>query len=407
MIGIAGAMILLLAGLAGSATAATEPEYSLSASPDAISWPDAPKFQYRLQVKAGDEPLDVSLAFPAADWGYGSRVNGTMFSTANARLDGPGELAIGDMPAVPMPLPGSCSRGPQPWVSAVNYRLTLPAGEQTTVVADSRLAAAPLAATSREIQALVWGDDTEQVTLNAPLAIDGLSGVLIESGFVGSADQYWVNRRIGQGFRLTGTTDPPLADTRIRITAHWEDRLGGEPRGIQTVRTDEAGRFTTGPLSLYEKGTWSLRASLVAPGELDNAPQCAGAVNVGPAAPGDLSAALNGHTFRSIRVRGRAIGRKQISLKFFLHARHPNQPERPTLVASAGCNSMGARYRAVNGRLRWQGSVMSTMIGCPPARLRNDRWLQRNLRKGMKARLKGKRLTLVRGKTRIVLRQTR
>lgn len=398
-------MALLLAGLAGSATAA-EPEYSLSASPNTISWPDSPRFQYRLNVKAGDEPLDVSLAFPAGSWGYGSRVNGTMFSTARAWLDGPGELTIGEMPPIPMPRPGSCSRGPQPWASAGNYRLSLPAGERTTVVADSRLAAAPLAATSREIRALAWGNGTEHVALNAPLAINGVTGALIESGFVGSPDRYWIDRRIGQRFRLAGTTDPPLANTLIRITAHWEDRFGGEPRGIQTVRTDGAGRFTTGPLNLYEKGTWSLRASLVDPGEFDNAPQCAGAVNVGPAAPGDLSATLNGHTFRSIRVRGRAIGRKRISLKFFLHARRTDRPERPTLLASAACNSMGARYRAAKGRLRWFGPVETTLIGCPPARLRNDRWLQRTLRKGMKAKLKGKRLILTRGKIRIVLRRT-
>lgn len=398
-------MVLLLAGLAGSVTAA-EPEYSLSASPDTISWPDAPEFQYRLQVKAGDEPLDVRLAFPAAGWGYGSRVTGTMFSTAHARLDGPGELTIGEMPPIPMPGPGSCTRGPQPWVSAGNYRLFLPAGEQTTVVADSRLAAAPLAATSREIQAIVWGHGTEQVALNAPLAMNGRTGALIEPGFVGSPDRYWIDRRIGQRFRLAGTTDPPLADALIRITAHWEDRLGGEPRGIWTVRTDGTGRFTTGPLKLYERGTWSLRASLVTPGEFDNAPQCAGAVNVGPAAPGDLSEALNGHAFRSVRIRGRAIRHKRIRLKFFLHARRTDRPERPTLVASAGCNSMGASYRANHGRLRWTGRVMGTAMGCPPKLMRDDRWLTRNLRRGMKAGLKGKRLTLTRGKIRIVLRRT-
>lgn len=143
----------------------------------------------------------------------------------------------------------------------------------------------------------------------------------------------------------------------------------------------------------------------VSPETFEQEPNCAGAVRVLPGRGRATEANLNGHTFRSVRVVGRAIGQRQIRLRFFRHASRPGLPKRPTLGVSAGCNSMGARYRLANGRLRWTGPVDSTEMGCAPARMANDRWLKRLLRTGMKARLKGKRLVLTRGKTRIVLRR--
>lgn len=117
---------------------------------------------------------------------------------------------------------------------------------------------------------------------------------------------------------------------------------------------------------------------------------------------------LDGRSFRSIRIEGRSrIGSRAIRLRFFRHADFPGQPERPFLAASTGCNSLGARYRISKGRLQWIGSIMQTEMGCGKVRESHDRWLIRQLKRGMKAKLNGKRLTLTHGKTRIVLRQIR
>lgn len=402
----AAAMLLLVP--AGSASASDEPEYSLSASPNSISWPDAPDFQYRLDVAAGTEPLDVKLKFPDPGWGYG-QISGSVFSPDTATLDGPGELTPGDMPALVPPAPGTCWRGTSPWAALLWYRLTLDAGESTTVVVPSQLTAAPLEGTPRQIRARVWTDTTEPIELTAPVTIAGTPGAAIESWFVGEEAKYWIDRFADQQFRLRGKAIPALGGRLVRITAQ---RVAGgdgssEPILLGTVRTDGNGNFRTEPLFLYDSGTWALRATLVSPGEFDSTPACAGAVIVQPAEGNLTEANLNGHIYRSIRIKGRKMGRKRIRFNFFRHASTPTSPKAPTLGVSAGCNSMGARYLVGKGRLRWTGPVMSTMMGCTPKRMRDDRWLQRNLRRGMKAALKGKRLTLTRGKVRIVLRQTK
>lgn len=397
------AVILATVVLPATATAAQGPEFTLTASPAAVSWPDSPEFRYRLSVKAGPEALDVNLKFPDPGWGS-ERTAGSAFTTAAARLEGFGELIPGPMPPI-LPLrPGTCTRGGPPWASVGYYRLTLGAGQETTVVADSRLAAAPLPTMPREIAATVWTDGGSPVELTAPLAIGGRFAPLVESRFVGAGDALRIDRRAGRAFRLMGTTEPPLPRRLLRIEA--SSGAGGPPgvpRLLGTVRTDDRGGFRSGPLRLRSAGTWMLKTSLADPGRFDNTPGCAGTVRILPTKRPSTLAELEGHSFISTRVAGKDLGEAKVHLKFFWHQSVPGRPVRPTLLASAGCNLMAAPYHARNGRLRWAGPPVSTQMYC---QVNHDPWLASLLRRGVKANLAGKRLVLIRGRTRIVLRQT-
>lgn len=407
--GMAAAVMLLLAGLAGDA-AAEGPRYSLSASPDTVSWPDAPDFRYRLEVSSGDEPLELDFEFPDPGWGH-SRVSGALFDIDLARLEGPGKLdtTIGPIPAPKgVPFQG-CVRGLPVWHSAATYRLNLDANQTTTVTADGRLAAAPLPDTPREIRVSLGTDRTEPAILTAPLNVGGSKGVLITSRFTGAGNRNSISRTVGRGFKLEGATTPVLPGKQISIRAMQLTGRGATPklktRLLTTVRTDRAGRFSTGNLRLDRPGAWTLEPTLSSPDPYDNAPGCGGMVNVAPAGKPVTPKRLTGRTFISTRVVGRSLGRSKVRLSFSrLKKQASSMPKGPFLSLSTGCNRMGGNYTVRANRLRLRPFVFSTEMLCRPD---HDRWLLRLLRKGVKVKLNGKRLTLTRGKTRIVLRQAR
>lgn len=116
---------------------------------------------------------------------------------------------------------------------------------------------------------------------------------------------------------------------------------------------------------------------------------------------------LIGHTFVSTRVKGRKLAVKKLRLKFFLHTTNPERPEKPTLLINGSCNVQASTFAVRNGRLRWNGPVSGTSMGCSRRRLADDNWLRRQFRRGLNAELAGKRLTLTRGKTKMTLRRTR
>lgn len=405
------AAILLLAGMSATAGAAPgDPEASLSVAPDTISWPKAPGFERRLELTAGPQGFAGVVGF--TDEGWGGRASGSPFSAGAASLRGPGELKELPMPAIDLH-PGACYRGGPPYISFLpRYRLTLGPDQTTTVAATSRLLAAPLPGMPRSVGATVWPDEADSATeLSTPLEITGKTGVRINSRFAGNGDPDRAELTTAQSFRLKGSTEPALVRQRVRLIAEW--RMGPGPGSgrmvLATVRTDSSGRFRT-PALWLDEGTWVLKTSLVKPGTFNNTPNCAGTVTVNRSKrPGEVTVGtVDGHTFRSIRIEGRTgIGRKRIRLRFFRHANSPDQPTQPYLGASAGCNALGARYRIDNGRLKWIGPVMQTMMGCGKVREANDRWLIRQLKRGPKADLNGRRLTLTRGKVRIVLQQVR
>lgn len=383
---------------------------SMTASPDSLSWPDATAFLRRLEIHAGPAGFAGVIGFTDAGWGGGTP--GSPFGTGTATLEGPGELTVLPMPAI-APDPAACFRGAPPFLSFLpRYRLTLEPDQVTTVVATSELLAAPLPGMPRKVGAMIWPDGADVATeLGVPLAIGGQSGVRIHSRLAGGGSPNRLELIEAESFRITGSTKPVLARRNIRVIAERRLDPGPGPGRVRlaTVRTDAAGRFTTGALRLGP-GLWVLRASLARPGRFDNTPNCAGAVTVTPSgrSPEVTVRTLDGHSFRSIRIQGRTgIGRNRIRLRFFRDTSFPGRPDRPFLAASAGCNSLGARYRVTRGRLRWSGPVRQTRMACGKRRENNDRWLIRRLKLGMKAKLNGKRLILTRGQTRIVLLQVR
>jgi heat shock protein HslJ len=103
-------------------------------------------------------------------------------------------------------------------------------------------------------------------------------------------------------------------------------------------------------------------------------------------APSGLSSAsLAGKTFVSTSVTGHdLVAGTKVTLQF----------DGPTLVASAGCNTMSAAYMLDNSTLRWSGPARSTLIGCPPALAAQDHWLAGFLQAGAAALLTGHELSL-------------
>jgi heat shock protein HslJ len=72
------------------------------------------------------------------------------------------------------------------------------------------------------------------------------------------------------------------------------------------------------------------------------------------------------------------------------------------LGASAGCNSIGGTYRVQDGRLIFEGGVMTEMA-CDPDRDRQDQWLITFLGSRPTIRLSGNDLTLVSGSVAVQL----
>ncbi len=395
--------VLIAAVPAGALTPSQPLETSLSASPSSVSWPDATDFQYRLGVKAGPEGLDATVTFRGSPWGI-DRVDGSPVEVGRARLEGSGELEVIPV-AMPMVLNlNACYRGAMGWPSM--FRLTLGPGESATVLADAKLLAAPLPGMNQGITAEFRREEGGiEELLTAPLAIRGKQGVLIKTDFAGAKKAHSIQRIPSGGFRLAGSTDPALPRTEILIKATGIMGVKA-PRTVRLVkvRTDGDGRFRTGKLKLKRTGIWKLNTALANPGEFDNHPHCAGVVRVWPKKRRATTANLNGHTYVSTSVWGRDLKGQKVRLKFFRHADVTGRPKRPTMVASAGCNQLGTRYRAKNGRLRWTGRVIGTKMACRPS---HDRWLTGLLRRGMRATLAGDSLVLTTRKTEIVLRRVR
>jgi heat shock protein HslJ len=106
------------------------------------------------------------------------------------------------------------------------------------------------------------------------------------------------------------------------------------------------------------------------------------------------SASLEGRTFLSVAVDGRAlVPGTRIELRF----------DRGSIGASAGCNSMGAEYR-MDGNLLVVGQMSQTEMGCDPGRMAQDQWLAELLTGRPQASLAGDTLTLEAAGIRVTLR---
>ncbi|MDQ2622516.1 MAG: META domain-containing protein [Actinomycetota bacterium] len=398
-----GAATALVAAVpAGALSPTFEPEASLSASPGSVSWPDSTEFQYRLEVKAGSGGLDTTFDFRGPAWGN-DRLDGSPVEIGPARLVGPGKLENIHQ-VIPMVLDlNACHRGSLGLPTL--FRLTLGPGEETTVIADARLRAAPLPGLEGQILAGFQAGHGAPVQLAAPLGIGGKQGVLIKTRFAGAGKNRVITRTRGNSFRLIGSTDPAVPHRKIKIRATAiSGEMNSEELSLTTVRTDAEGRFRTGKLKVNRTGTWRLSTALSDAGKFDNEPHCAGVVRLWNKELQATPARLDGHTFVSTSVWGRELKQQRIRLRFFRHAEMNGRPKRPTMVAFAGCNRLGALYGTKNGRLRWTGRITGTAKAC---RTGHDRWLTRLLRGGVRARMIGDQLILNRRKTEIVLQRIR
>lgn len=108
--------------------------------------------------------------------------------------------------------------------------------------------------------------------------------------------------------------------------------------------------------------------------------------------PGDANAGIDGRTFLSTAVQGATlVPGTRVSLMF----------TNGSLSASGGCNSMGGSYTLTGGRLSI-GQMMTTDMGCDPARMQQDQWLAALL-DGATVTLAGDTLTLQKGPVTLTL----
>lgn len=394
-----------LIGLVGvpSAHAADIPDFqaSLTVSPGSVSWPDSTRFERRLSVTAGPGGADLEVSFrdPAQKLGG---VDFHPFAAGSARLEGPGVLTGRPMPMVLRM--DACGR---PIPTAPRYNLKLEPDQQTTVVARSTLRTPAMPGMKHSVHAQVWPSlDGPVSSLTAPLAIGGPRDVLIRARIARKGDSALVRMRKGRSFRLTGKTTPALPNRTLKVLAQPRLNSGkATPRKLSVVTTDAHGRFRSGPIR-PETGVWAVTVKLARAGKFAGTAQCVGSISVLPARKRVTTAKLLGRSYVSTSISDRVRTPKKIKLRFFRHAIRPDGSNRkvPTLAASAGCNAMGAKYVVRNGRLRWIGGVMSTDMFCRP---NYDPRLTRLLKRGMKAKLKGKKLILTSGNARFALRRTR
>lgn len=112
----------------------------------------------------------------------------------------------------------------------------------------------------------------------------------------------------------------------------------------------------------------------------------------GSATPGPAGQGLDGRTFFSTGMEGRAlVAGSTVRLTF----------QNGQVSASAGCNSMGGPYRIEGDRLS-AGQLATTEMACDPALMEQDRWLV-DLLGGATIALDGDTLTLTKGPTRLTL----
>jgi heat shock protein HslJ len=115
-----------------------------------------------------------------------------------------------------------------------------------------------------------------------------------------------------------------------------------------------------------------------------------GATGCATAGPG---AVLDGRTFISTRVEGRAlVPGTSIRLVF----------DQGGVGIQAGCNSMGGSYTIENDRLV-VGQIVSTEMACDPPLMEQDRWIAEMLTRGAAIALAGDTLTLEGSGIRITL----
>lgn len=104
--------------------------------------------------------------------------------------------------------------------------------------------------------------------------------------------------------------------------------------------------------------------------------------------PLDSMTAVDGSTFRSTQVTGHdLVDQTSIVLTF----------DGDRLSANAGCNQMSAQASVTDGKLKWVGHPMSTMMACDEAKTRQDAWLTELLVGGVQAQTAPRRLILTDG----------
>jgi heat shock protein HslJ len=124
------------------------------------------------------------------------------------------------------------------------------------------------------------------------------------------------------------------------------------------------------------------------PGVLIAAAVLAGCGSDGADVDADQPTSLDGRVFLSQSVDGHTlVSGTQIRLTF----------DGGELGASAGCNSLGAPYRLVEGRIVVRGDMVMTEMGCDPPRHAQDEWLADLLRSEPRAVIDGSELSLIAG----------
>ena len=128
---------------------------------------------------------------------------------------------------------------------------------------------------------------------------------------------------------------------------------------------------------------------------------CASGAAPTPTPTGAGAQALDGRTFLSVAVTDGGADRPLVNgTRIRLDFRDGS------LSASAGCNTMGARYHIDGGRLIVE-QLSTTDMGCPPALGTQDAWLAQLLGAGPTINLDGNALDLAAGSTTIHLMDRR
>ena len=253
----------------------------LSASPSSLSWPSSRSFEYRVRVVSGSLGSDFVFTSPLPSWGV-KGVKGSPYSFGSARLDGPGSL-IPFLSVSEDPAPWSCWRGDsalsQDW-----FRLTLGPNAATTIVVPATLAGARLnAPLPQTVFTIENGDDPRK--LRTPVAVGGKPGMLITSKIPGNPPHAMVDRRPGQRFVLSGTTDPPAPNRRITFiatpTAFASSGFSLVPFRLASLKTRSDGTYRSGPLSLRQPGMWRITSKLGSAGRFSQDSSCGPLLRVG------------------------------------------------------------------------------------------------------------------------------
>ncbi len=204
-------------------------------------------------------------------------------------------------------------------------------------------------------------------------------------------------------FRVGGYTRPVLANRRLVLSVR-EGGFSGpmtDSERLGTVKTDRKGRFRSKRFRIDEPGTWVTSARPARPSRFAIEESCGPVFDYGPTKSGGRNMrpatvdVLDGRHYVSTSVKGKASNTpRKLNVEFFEHSSEGSDENlRPTMVASAGCNTMGAEYSTRGGRVRWISTIEGTVVGC---RNNYDGWLIKQMKSGMKASVGGKWLLLKR-----------